>query len=172
MQLALGTPSVATRLSVKRPASEPPRSADDGSDVAGDESLSESPGAGFVDSDVAKWVREDAEGEESAAGEEAPVTEFVAELLGAEAKHVAGRLERGHSYSDRLSVRCTNPFHPTCGRSRSKTLHLAELGPHAAQWFLGAWLEKAHLPEARHRGFTPTLSDARAFKARFELGAA
>ena len=170
LKVALASPAVAGRMSRKRRAPEPTRPIASGSEVAGDDS----PCAISIDSDVAHWVEGVEEGSgsgESVAGDEAPLPEFVREILGAAVKHVPGRKEKegGYNYSDRLYVKCTNCDHEGCGRSRSNTLQVAELGPLAAQWFLGAWLEKSTLHKSKHRAFQPSLSDIRAYKARCEM---
>ena len=47
-------------------------------------------------------------------------------------------------------------------KTRSTTLHRAELGDDAALYFLGSWIEKfGELDPAAHRVWTPTLEQMR-----------
>ena len=62
-------------------------------------------------------------------------------------------------YEARIRVRCPNPAHWGCGKSRSLHLMTQRLGPRAAEAFLGAWILRAFdLNQDEHRR-PPTLQE-------------
>ena len=87
------------------------------------------------------------------------------EILGQRVMRVKGRHGGGWTYHDRISVRCRNPAHPNCTKSRSLAIDRSVHGPRAAGFFLGAWLTASEMPEGQHRGFAPSVAEVRAFAA-------
>ena len=67
----------------------------------------------------------------------------------------------------RLRVSCDNPTHENCAKSRSIKLLTNELGPRAAEAYLGCWLLDSHMPVGRHRRHQPTLADMRSYLATY-----
>lgn len=87
-------------------------------------------------------------------------------ISGVMVRFVPGRATATHTYSDRLSVKCTNASHGQCAKSRSCALLQSTLGPRAAEAFLGAWLAKADAMEAgAHSKHMPKLPDMEAYLA-------
>lgn len=89
------------------------------------------------------------------------------EISGQRVTRVSGRHDGTWSYNDRISVRCCNPRHPTCSKSRSLTLDRDVFGPRAAEYFLGAWLSASDLPEAAHKRFVPSRAEVRSYMESF-----
>ena len=87
--------------------------------------------------------------------------DWPSHLDGYELKKIAGR-QGSVRFSTRLGIQC-----PCCMlKTRSTTLHRAELGDDAALYFLGSWIEKfGELDPAAHRVWTPTLEQMRSYKA-------
>lgn len=83
-----------------------------------------------------------------------------AQILGSSVLFVAGRISDTHTYHDRLTIRCTNPAHAKCAKSRSLVLMKKKYGVRCAEAFLGAWLMKAESMDGKAHGkFAPTVSD-------------
>ena len=93
---------------------------------------------------------------------------FPGSILGAPIQRVPGRKSMSHTYHDRLRVDCQHDGHAGCGRSRSINLETAALGPLAAVYYLGAWLERQNGSQAGHRGYKPTVAEMLDCKARWE----
>lgn len=85
-------------------------------------------------------------------------------ILGARVSVVRARASTTHTYHERLTVKCTNPAHPRCSRSRSCALLRDQLGPRCAEAFLGAWLQKAPgMSGHEHTRHAPSLDEMRAY---------
>lgn len=81
-------------------------------------------------------------------------------ILGVKVSFVGGRHTATHTYANRLSVRCSNPTHHGCQKSRSIALLRDQLGPRSAESFLGAWLAKADsMEKEQHAKYTPRRQD-------------
>lgn len=91
-----------------------------------------------------------------------PIPDFI---MGVPVTRVQAKHDSGWSYFARLRVACPNPAHPGCNKSRSLELLRDVAGPRAAEWYLGAWLSKQHLPHVEHKAYRPTLQDIRGFGA-------
>lgn len=88
------------------------------------------------------------------------------QILGSVVRFVPGRATATHTYADRLSVKCTNPLHINCSKSRSLAMMKDRLGVRCAEAFLGAWLKKADdLSWHNHAKFNPKLVDMEAYLA-------
>lgn len=88
------------------------------------------------------------------------------EILGAKVTHILGRRTRTHTYSDRLTVKCTNPAHLKCSKSRSLAMLRDKYGQRCAEVFLGAWLARADdMTSAEHLRHTPDEAAMRAYLA-------
>lgn len=101
---------------------------------------------------------------ESAAPREVPAAgalQHPPEIGGMLACVVQGRYEGGYSYHRRLKLRCRNPRHENCSKTRSTKLLVEELGPRAAVLFLTAWQAASHLPEKAHKAYTPSMAEMR-----------
>lgn len=87
-------------------------------------------------------------------------------ILGVKVSFVPGRQTVTHTYADRLSVRCSNPAHARCMKSRSTELLRARLGARCAESFLGAWLAKAYtMGDREHGKYMPTVADMQHYLA-------
>lgn len=88
------------------------------------------------------------------------------EIGGMVVRFVPGRRTTTHTYSDRVNIRCSNPAHIGCGKSRSLALMRDRFGSRCAEAFLGAWLQKADSMTGReHAKYTPRISDMEAYIA-------
>ena len=87
--------------------------------------------------------------------------DWPAVLEGIAVKCIAGRRGGKDSRAARLGVLC-----PCCDffKKRSTALMTSELGPRAAVYFLGAWLNKYGQPG--HREWKPSLSDMQSYRLR------
>lgn len=91
---------------------------------------------------------------------------FPADIQGMRVAFVAGRASASHTYADRVTVRCSNPAHQGCSKSRSLKLLESRFGVRAAELFLGAWLMKAESLDAQaHAKYTPKVADMEAYRA-------
>ena len=70
-----------------------------------------------------------------------------------------------YHYFCRLKVRCSNPEHLNCTKSRSTKLQTEVFGSKAALHYLGAWLAASDMPEADHKGHKPTVAQIREYIA-------
>lgn len=81
--------------------------------------------------------------------------------------HVAfipGRRTATHTYADRLSLRCANPAHGRCAKSRSMALLQDRWGARSAEIFLGAWQARAHNMSPRdHARHMPSAAEMQAY---------
>lgn len=84
-------------------------------------------------------------------------------ILGQTVTYVKGRSDSKWSYNERISVKCRNPDHGQCKKSRSLVLDLEVFGPRAAEGFLGAWLLQDGLAKQEHGKYLPSRSEIRAF---------
>lgn len=85
-------------------------------------------------------------------------------ILGAKVTCIPGRRTATQTYSDRLTVRCTNPAHGQCSKSRSLALMRNQFGQRCAEAFLGAWLARAEdMPAAQHMSHAPNVAAMRAY---------
>ena len=89
--------------------------------------------------------------------------EWPLELEGYSLARIAGRRGGGRNAAVRLGVTCS-----CCSffKTRSTALNTAELGPRAALWFLGAWLQ--HAGRIDHRDYKPSLEEQHAYKSSHE----
>lgn len=95
--------------------------------------------------------------------------DWPSRLEGMPLRKIAGRKgsDSKHTYAGRLSIKCPNPDHVNCSKSRSVQLCVEQLGPQAPLVFLGAWAERFDLPADQHGAkFNPTLAEMRDYKAR------
>lgn len=155
------------RQGSKRPA--PVARADDGESIGGDSDEGPPPGEpsplspadGASDDEIA------GESPEEPAHPPPPVAaqQRPREILGQTVTYVRGRADARWLYHDRLSVKCNNPDHIQCKRSRSMELDRDVFGERAAEAFLGAWLLKSHLSQSRHKKWAPTRAEMREFLA-------
>lgn len=77
---------------------------------------------------------------------------------------VRGRYDAQWSYFDRLSVKCTNPKHIGCTKSRSTNLQVEVFGPRAAEIFLGVWVRASStMAASTHRRYQPPVAAMRAY---------
>ena len=85
------------------------------------------------------------------------------QLEGCSLIRIAGRRGGGRSSAIRLGVTCL-----CCSffKSRSTALDVAELGPRAALWYLGAWMQ--HAGTADHRNIRPSIAEQQAYKSAHE----
>ena len=85
------------------------------------------------------------------------------QLEGCSLIRIAGRRGGGRSSAIRLGVTCL-----CCSffKSRSTALDVAELGPRAALWYLGAWMQ--HAGTADHRNIRPSIALQQAYKSAHE----
>jgi len=91
---------------------------------------------------------------------------FSPEIQGMRVVFVPGRSSATHRYADRLSVRCCNPAHQRCNKSRSLALLRDRFGPQSAERYLGAWMAKAFGMDASgHCKYQPKVADIEAFVA-------
>ena len=100
-----------------------------------------------------------------AALEDDSVPEWPAYLDGARLTVEAENLDPTHHYFARLKVRCNNPEHLNCGKSRSTNMQCEVFGSKAALYYLGAWLAKSNMPESDHKKCRPTVADIRSYIA-------
>lgn len=84
-------------------------------------------------------------------------------IEGMPAQPVPGRSDERWNYFDRLRVRCRNPAHMACYKTRSTALEQDAFGPRAAEYFLGAWQLESHRPEEEHKRFRPSRAMVRAY---------
>ena len=99
-----------------------------------------------------------------AGDEPVAAVDWPARILGQTVSVIKGRHVGGYSYYDRLAVQCCNPEHVGCSRSRSTALLVAEFGPKACEYWLGAWLSSSHVAQGVHRGLEPTRAEIAAFR--------
>ena len=88
--------------------------------------------------------------------------DWPTELCGQRVKFIKGKHDEQGTYFCRLRVECPNPMHVNCHKSRSVNLLVGELGPAAPTSCLMAWLNAAHMPQARHFRHAPSIADLRA----------
>lgn len=88
-----------------------------------------------------------------------------AEILGQRVIRIQGRCDLQWSYNARIAVRCRNPAHTKCIKTRSRALGRDQYGPRAAEYFLGAWLLRSDLSEAEHKAYVPSPADIAAYAA-------
>lgn len=85
-------------------------------------------------------------------------------VLGQKIIRMKGRHDQAWSYEDRLSVKCSDPLHGRCSKSRSLAMDADKFGPLAAVYYLGPWLKRSRdLGQRDHRGFVPSRADVQAF---------
>lgn len=127
--------------------------------VAAEDAAAEPLPGGVEDQDmvVGDALAEDAPGEGVAADA------VPDQILGQAVVVVQGRHDARWSYSDRLTIRCRNPDHGRCTKSRSLALDRDVFGPRAAEGYLGAWLLRSDLPAAEHSKHKPSRADIRAY---------
>jgi hypothetical protein len=89
-------------------------------------------------------------------------SEWPSHIDGFELKLLSGRSGGDHSRSTRIGVHC---YCCDLFKSRSTALQTSILGPKAALWYIGAWLERVG---PGHREFRPTLADCQAYRRRHE----
>lgn len=87
-------------------------------------------------------------------------SEWPSHIDGFELKLLTGRAGSHHNRSTRLGVHC---YCCDLFKTRSTALQTDTLGPKAALWFLGAWLDRVG---PGHRDFKPTLADCQAYARR------
>lgn len=81
-------------------------------------------------------------------------------IMGGQVTFIPGRSTRTHTYCDRLGVKCINPAHGRCSKTRSMGLLTSRFGARAAEVYLGTWLSKAHDVDAQAHGkYTPTTEE-------------
>ena len=89
---------------------------------------------------------------------------FAREIQGMRVGFVAGRATASHTYADRAIVRCCNPEHQRCGKSRSLALQRDRFGLRSAEFYLAAWMSKAYEMDANnHSKYQPKVADIEAF---------
>ena len=71
----------------------------------------------------------------------------------------------GRTTTAYVAVRCNNPLHESCAKSRSLHLRRDALGPRAAEAFLSVWLLASDIEEPLHKKHMPTVEEMRAFLA-------
>ena len=91
--------------------------------------------------------------------------EWPANLDGARLTVEAEHIDPAHHYYARLKVRCANPEHLNCTKSRSTNLQTEVFGSKAALYYLGAWLAASDMSEADHKGHRPTVAETRSYMA-------
>ena len=94
-----------------------------------------------------------------------PARGFPDTIEGMPVRVISARQDLMHSYHDRMWVRCCNPLHVRCNRSRSIQLQVGTYGPRAAEFYLGAWLSAAHRGDIDHAKWQPSASDIREYAA-------
>ena len=94
---------------------------------------------------------------------DAAVGHIPHEIEGMPVRVVAGRHHGGYNYHDRISVRCRNPAHANCSRSRSTALQIGTYGPRAAEFYLEAWLLSSDTVSAEQRKSHPRAADIHAY---------
>ena len=87
-------------------------------------------------------------------------SEWPSQIDGCELKLLTGRTGGHRNRSTRLGVHC---YCCDLFKTRSTSLQTSVLGPKAALWYIGAWLEKVG---PGHREFVPTLADCQAYASR------
>ena len=99
-------------------------------------------------------------------GEDEKVHEYAKYILGQKVEWRPGRCDEKWTYSDRMAVKCMNRAHSSCMRSRSVTMMVGQLGPRAAEAFLGAWLLAGKtLTEGEHGTLRPSIAQMREYLA-------
>ena len=74
-------------------------------------------------------------------------------------------VDPAHHYHARLKIRCNNPEHLLCTKSRSTALQTEVFGINAPLYYLGAWLAASDMREADHKRHKPTVAAIRAYIA-------
>jgi len=88
------------------------------------------------------------------------------DIFGQRVSFLPGRNTATHVYSSRIGVKCSNPLHVGCSKSRSVTLLRDTLGPRCAEAYLGAWLQVAEdVSAAEHAKKRPSLAEQEAYLA-------
>lgn len=166
-QLARPSAAPALQGGLKRRAAE--ALPDEDSSIAGDASSGDGDqGSGGVDAagPVALPGDDEIAGDDAVASAgDLPPQPWPLSIEGQTVTRVKGRVDAHWSYHDRLSVRCSNPLHPNCTRSRSTEMDRQVLGHRAAEAFLGVWLSRSNVPAQEHRKFKPSRDEMRAYLA-------
>ena len=121
---------------------------------------------GDSDQSEEEGVASEGKGDEAheIAGDIVERTKYASYIDGMEVKWVPGRCDERWTYSSRLAIKCSNPAHIGCNRSRSVTLLEGVLGSRAPEAFLGAWLREGHSQALeKHRSFRPSLAMQRVY---------
>lgn len=149
------------------PAPPPIGDADDSSIAGGQEpDAAPAKAAGFAASSSAQAVMDGADDEVAGDEGEAPLPPvWPPTILGQSVSFIQGRHDTKWQYRNRISVKCRNPTHEKCAKSRSLELDTGVHGPRAAEGFLGAWLLRDNLPKKEHSRFMPSREEVRAFLA-------
>lgn len=102
-----------------------------------------------------------------ASGESVAAEDLPRAVLGQPLRPVRGRCDMNWSYNDRVMVRCNNPAHEGCLKTRSVELCSTQFGRMAPVFFLGAWLKRSDMSLAEHKKYKPSIAEMRAFAADF-----
>lgn len=168
--LALSAPGASSPRGVKRHAPKPIEDGVEDLAAVGDDSTEDEPAPGpelprvVEQGQVEDLVVGDDDDENLAQSSgNAARPPAPNEILGTAVAFIRGRADDSWHYKDRLSVKCPNAAHGRCNKSRSLALDVEVFGPRAAEAYLGAWLQKADMPEGAHARYKPTRAEMRAY---------
>eukprot|EP00927_Polykrikos_kofoidii_P077883 TRINITY_DN74779_c0_g1_i1.p1 TRINITY_DN74779_c0_g1~~TRINITY_DN74779_c0_g1_i1.p1 ORF type:complete len:377 (+),score=74.07 TRINITY_DN74779_c0_g1_i1:167-1297(+) len=89
---------------------------------------------------------------------------FPREICGRHVKRIKGRQGGGWSYFDGASIKCNNPAHEQCQKSRSLALDMDIFGPRSAEHFLACWLSRSSdMPQSDHKQYAPSRDEVRKY---------
>lgn len=95
------------------------------------------------------------------------VPEVPREICGMHVRRIKGRAGGGWTYHNRIGIKCNNPCHMDCGKTRSLAIDLDIFGPRSAEHFLACWLAKSDHAwiEGDHNKWAPSRDEVRLFIA-------